>query len=319
MSYEDLTTFTEVDSEGHYTQTTFKSTGTNLNNNSTGYVYKDYGVGHFTDFEHLIDTNHVSSTYSSSGGCVAGIYCVTNNPTEHENCTNGLGLFHYKSIIAPNNQYLYIKDYNNSNQDSYTNVSMGTTYYLTIERDDTTGTCKIYSDSDRTTLLDTLSITCETTTYRYLMCGFARGRSVNYNHNMEVYAENFDLQETPVTGYLLTSSTTTVNLNDPTTITITTTKKVQNYVFADGTDAQLDIGKAGDGIIISGVEWSSAFDKMKWLNTIMDNQETVTLSNLSDTNLNTDYYVRDLEYKQQIGNANIYRYSITLERLYDSI
>lgn len=64
---------------------------------------------------------------------------------------------------------------------------------------------------------------------------------------------------------------------------------------------------------------SSASYYTNTLNTIMDNMETVTLSGMDDTNLNTEYYISNLEFNRPAGQPDIYNCSITLERKYDRL
>ena len=59
--------------------------------------------------------------------------------------------------------------------------------YFTFKREGTTATCDIYSDSGRTTLVDSLSITCETGTKQYL-------------YAINVWGETG--QTTTITGYV---------------------------------------------------------------------------------------------------------------------
>lgn len=74
--------------------------------------------------------------------------------------------------------------------------AQSTIYYLRIQRISTTGTVKVYSDSARTNLLDTLSVTVETNTYRYInVCsGYDQGGTTQLG-TASGYSENLDLQE----------------------------------------------------------------------------------------------------------------------------
>jgi len=120
-------------------------------------------------------------------------------------------------------------------------------------------------------------------------------------------------------SYTLTTDTASVTLNDPMGIDFTTTRNIVNYVFPDDTDEQEDEGKTIDQITLSGMEWASAAANMEIINTMMDDQETVTMTGLSDSNLNTDYRVNAFSFNQQGGWVNRYKYSLTLERLQDRL
>ena len=119
--------------------------------------------------------------------------------------------------------------------------------------------------------------------------------------------------------YTITSDSDAITLNDPTSLTQTTTKHVENYVFADDTDAQLDIGKTTHSITLTGTEVSSATSNMNKISTIMDAQEGVAITGLSDTNLNVDYLISSLSFNQASGEIDRYNYSITLERVWDRL
>lgn len=55
MGYEDFTTFTEVDDDSKLTRTATRITWAIYERDDNGYFYKDYGAGHFGDFEHWFD------------------------------------------------------------------------------------------------------------------------------------------------------------------------------------------------------------------------------------------------------------------------
>ena len=91
------------------------------------------------------------------------------------------------------------------------------------------------------------------------------------------------------------------------------------YTSSDGGDNW--VNQSGYSFVywVYGYEKITGFDKMQILNTMMDNQETVTITGLPDNNLNSDYLIRSLNFNHIPGTINIYRYNITLERLHDSI
>jgi len=119
--------------------------------------------------------------------------------------------------------------------------------------------------------------------------------------------------------YTITSDNYSVTLEYPTSIINTISKNVENIVFNDNTDVQLDRGKNEYSITLNGVETSNADANMQTINNIMDAQETVTITNLPDSNLNKDYQIRDFSFKRESGEISRYSYSLALERLYDEI
>lgn len=118
-------------------------------------------------------------------------------------------------------------------------------------------------------------------------------------------------------GLVIKYGDTAAYLNIPTSLMESTTKTIQNLVFNSGNDVQLDRGKTGDALTLSGTETSSATANMESLNTFMDLKRIVTVSGLPDDNLNTDYRISNLDFVQEAGFVDVYNYNITLERIYD--
>lgn len=114
-------------------------------------------------------------------------------------------------------------------------------------------------------------------------------------------------------------STSTVYLTMPSNVLESTVNSVQNIVFNDGSDVQLNRGKMSDNLTLSGNETSSATGRMESLNVMMDDQEIVTVSGLDDSDLNTSYHIVSLDFSQEVGMFDRYSYSISLERIYDKL
>lgn len=196
MVYEDFTTYTEVDPNSN-----IGLVGTNhIDHYNTrtedAYLYKDKGAGYFTDFEHLVDArSDFFQTYSY------GLFWVLSNVVDDFaaiHSTGGYGLpaiavFFYNAGGGIWHIRLLETDGNgNWWYDSYS-CSPNTWYYLTIEKTGTALTCKIYSDSARTTLLDTLSLTLQADhDFRYV---FGCDTYHSGSGAMNVDIENLDLRE----------------------------------------------------------------------------------------------------------------------------
>ena len=191
-TYEDFTTYTEVDPNNHINKTSnhvdFKDY-----RNEDAYLYKDKGAGHFTDFEHKIDAR----INSHSGNSLAYFWMVSNDVDD----VNGLRLAG-KSFLAAvigfygTSYYIQLNEfYLGTEYDStYSSVSAGTTYYCTIKKSGTAFTCKIYSDSARTNLITTLSLTLhENTSKRYIFVCNTWNSGTAYYGDEDI--ENLDLQE----------------------------------------------------------------------------------------------------------------------------
>lgn len=174
MAYEDFTTYTEVDPYGRWFQSASWVLASGVRVNEDSYVYKDYGAGYFDgDYIHECEVKFQSS--QQWGRFV--LWEVTNNPGSLNDMTEGQYLFFYR----PSSIEMTLRDKGLSNSSSVFTMTADTYYYLRIERSGSTVTCKIYSDSARTNLLDTLSVTCETDSYRYLVAGASNEGSGTYN------------------------------------------------------------------------------------------------------------------------------------------
>lgn len=192
MTYEDLTTYTEVDPGNDFIQTATRNTYDNDNLSRDAYVYKDYGIDFFGDYIHKVDI-YCSSLPTTMAQHI--MWGVTNIPSSYTDMASGqivtMGADAIQRIIR-------LKDKGNGNSDTYV-FSLTTSYYLTIKRIGTTLTCKIYSDSSRTILLDTLSITCQTTSWRYLE--IAGSYDFGSGTGLTGYSENLNLgQETNISS-----------------------------------------------------------------------------------------------------------------------
>ena len=143
----------------------------------------------------------------------------------------------------------------------------------------------------------------------------------NYNTFPFVFPFQFGTAQvdTSTSSFTISYGATEYNIEMPDSIIESSTKNIQNLVFNDGTAVELDRGKTGDSLTLSGSEISSATENMEGLNTFMDNQRIITVTNLPDSNLNTDYLISELNFSQEGGEKNLYMYNITLERIHDRL
>ena len=161
--------------------------------NIDAYFYRDLGVNHFDgDFEHL-------AAVQVNGGASGEVaFWVVSDVIDDFHGMEGSG---YALVcLGYNVSYIYISEirYSAVYYDGY-NFGQGTPAYLTIERDEAAGAngtlyCYIYSDSARTNLVDTLSLTLhEKRDYRYLFtnCSYNSGSS----SVLSGFIENLDIQE----------------------------------------------------------------------------------------------------------------------------
>ena len=143
-----------------------KAIATNISRNEDAYLYKDFGADHFNDFEILFTAKWTAaSTY--------GIVCLVGLSNQiddayHWDDTGCYVMFHHNSGT---DYRLRLQRGGNVAYDYYA-CSMNTVYYLKLKREANSDTINlyIYSDPERTNLLDTLTVSGygENTKYRYL-------------------------------------------------------------------------------------------------------------------------------------------------------
>lgn len=205
MTYEDFTTFTEVDGYGVITITETQISVDNQRNDDDGRVWKDYTADHFGDFEHLVSFYTGEDTANVK---TKGYWTITTGlrtSTKAMNTAND-GIIVSKYQGADYKRF-HIIDYTNDNSDQWDGYAANTWYYATIERSSTTGTCKIYSNSARTVLVDTLSITVNETAHRYLYGFINSDSSVGGATTGDLYIKDLDLQEgNGATGFMTPNS-----------------------------------------------------------------------------------------------------------------
>lgn len=170
---------------GYITVIATRCTAAAIPKNVDSYVYADKTAAHFGDLEHLITC---CKTANSSTGIVV-VWSISNTVDDYYACGGANDLLWCKFYSSTT---MNIGCENTNNSDSYT-LTQGTVYYCTIKRAGTTLTNKIYSDSARTVLLDTLSIVCENGTKRYIYG--MQSANLPAVQTISGYSENLDLQE----------------------------------------------------------------------------------------------------------------------------
>lgn len=196
MPLEDFTTYTKVDPNFHIGLVGTNHVDFNAYRNEDAYLYKDKGVNHFSgDFEHKIDVKAVSSSTAYGNPQVWALANLVDDYVGID-VANGdeLCVLIYASSATVFQLYLRELYVGTEYTSAYYQVTAGTMYYLTIKRAGTALTCKVYSDSARTILLATLSLTLHgTVSFRYVYA------SQTYNDGgayiMDCDVENLDLQE----------------------------------------------------------------------------------------------------------------------------
>jgi len=188
MKLEDFTIYDETDSGNDITVIPNKMDVSSMRYDAVSYVVKDYGANHFADFVHLLDIYASPFGANGFGGMWALVSIAGRTYKSMVLASDGLAVYVTGSLGTYEIRLIDC----GSDSDSCI-ISVSTPYYLTIERSGTALTCEVYSDRGRTTLVDTISVVCETTKYRYLQGVFSNG-AVGAQEGT-YYIENLDLQE----------------------------------------------------------------------------------------------------------------------------
>lgn len=197
MANEDFNTYTEVDPGAVITISVDGSRVTvdNFQRNSDSWVIDDKGSAHFdTDFTHLfnIKITAISGspiyTFWHLSNYVADWFFQRQNNKDFLTCRIG-------------GASLFLQEFANGSiiTDAFA-YSLNTDYYITITRDETAGTLTalIYTDSDRTILVDTLTLTLqENEDFQYIFSTLSYNNATG--NPMDGFMENLNLGEVIIT------------------------------------------------------------------------------------------------------------------------
>jgi hypothetical protein len=172
---EDFTTYTFDDepSVATFSTTSGTVTANNVRRQYWHHWYRDDGAGYWDefsiDYDGLVD---FSNNWSQSMHIAVGDD-LNLNFNDLNTASDGVGV-RYRLNGSTGNRDFILQNFNNSSTDVWSGASDNTTYYYTFAKDGSSISLEIYSDSGRTTLLDTLTVTHSSDTYRYLCvnCGF---------------------------------------------------------------------------------------------------------------------------------------------------
>ncbi len=154
-------------------------------------VYDDKGSGHFGTYDILVEGQFDAESGADfkRGGIIS--LSNTSAATYNDLNTGSVGVGTYFRDASGSYQ-IRMHQFSDDNVDSYT-ISLSTLYYMTFIRGASTNTTEIYSNSDRSTLLDTLTVTYQSTTYKYIATCYSE--DVTRTNSISFYTENIDLQE----------------------------------------------------------------------------------------------------------------------------
>ena len=194
-AYEDFTTFTEVDVGADRIQKTANHIDHNAFRNEDTYLYKDYGVAHFGDFTHKIKAKMVAG---SAAGSLGVVWALANDLDDIYGLFQGgktsiSGELYHDS----GNQYVYMREMYDTHQYTDLSVNLGSVNvwkYIKFVKSGTAFNIYIYSNSDYTGLLDTLTRTLHGNwSFKYLYACNTLNTGDNINVDNDI--ENFDLGE----------------------------------------------------------------------------------------------------------------------------
>ena len=108
-----------------------------------------------------------------------------------------------------------------------------------------------------------------------------------------------------------------VSLSMPDSINVSHSRDISRFTFADGDYEIEDMGRSGKSMTISGIEYDSTVSDMLHLKDMCHYGNIVTLGNLPDDNLNTNYLIRSFSWNDisycDATQDRIYRWNIELE------
>lgn len=198
---EDFTTYTLGGDAGAVgdlsTTTTRVSASSGLLGNENAYAIKNYGAGHFGNFQ--LDFTLNTQTQGSLG--LAG-FCLSNTSN-----TNMAGMnaaddgicIQYGRVFSTDGARM--RNYNSGTTASTIVALAGnTSYYFRWIRTDTTCTMNIYSDSGRTTAVSgsPQAMTCPdgaVTLYQFVYGISSAGGEESATGNSQMYVENFTITD----------------------------------------------------------------------------------------------------------------------------
>ena len=192
----DFTTYTEVDGTGKLTVTATKITSDGSATGTDNFVYIDKT----TDALDRLDVDSTIRIESTSSDNAVGGMAISNTVGSYDDFASTDISVLIKRTAGPVYKIHLVRG-NFTADDSYTG-SADTPYYCTLKRfaGNDTVTLEIYSDSARTTLLDTLSVSgYSTTKYRYVYGFVGEGNGAGAE-DFDGYVENLSLNNT--VGYM---------------------------------------------------------------------------------------------------------------------
>lgn len=202
MAIEDFTTFIEVDPNSKLAVTASRITGVNVDRDINAYVHDDKGVDHYNPIDINFELRIATAALNQSRGGMGlsnGISTIAGFSSTDISVVFQAG--------SSGNDFIKLVRGNFVALDATADIANNTIWYCTLLRAEgsDTVTLEIYSDSDRTSLTDTLSVSGygTGTKYRYLY-GFVNHNPGQGGDDWDGYVQNmedFSPSGTPVSDF----------------------------------------------------------------------------------------------------------------------
>jgi len=232
--YEDLTTFTEGGTANRIVAEPTQVTYVNLAQNNTTYLTKYYGIGHFGDFDIEWESQITRAIEQTSQVALIQLANVLGNFPQFSSASEGLIVDFYWQT---NTTVWRLYDFDTKNIDTRLagDAQALWHYWFKLTRVGTTLTLYIYDDAARTSLVDTLTITCAPTPFRYLSAMGSRGTAAadtldGMNKNFEIISVDSILD---LTLFTEVDAAGDITITEDKCDVVTMTTGVDSYVYGD--------------------------------------------------------------------------------------
>jgi hypothetical protein len=166
---DNLTTWTEVDTEGRLTVVANEIAAAAMEEDDTCYVYSDQGAGKIADFEYRFSFN-ITSMDADSRTVLLG---VTNTVGVYSSWAAGLSV---RLIYDGPRRFLALAAVGGASDKVGISLSLATDYYCKLRRQGARAYLELYTSSDYSgSPLGETEIACATTGYRYIHAACAYG------------------------------------------------------------------------------------------------------------------------------------------------
>lgn len=178
--YENYSEYTEVDALNRITIVSDTQFQHDSYRDEDNRLYYDYSVNYFDDFEHWISI-YMNSMETLSIQIPWFLSDYTIKEQSHFNNYPFIAIRVYRNSAGSGGTreiQIYEHDGTTSYADKSNAINLDVWYYLSIFKEDTNFTCAIYTDSNRTALFDTISLTLQSDyKFRYIISPNTKGQS----------------------------------------------------------------------------------------------------------------------------------------------